>query len=259
MNTLSKNVEYQKAINFLKLGCKCGCSNQLPHKEFAQLRFNFQNLSKPEQDAFVMGQLFIMKDRGTTATSPRLKKKERTNQRFVYLFDHEKFICQQTYLNMLGVSHIYIERFRKYWFLKGVIPRVHGNTSRIPQWKTKMNIDQEIKERLRNFILDYAETHGLPNPGKSKRATNSIIFLPTEMSCKSVHREFIANRTEDDKLKNMKYGIFLKLWHQLTPQIKFMNPRTDLCNTCHQLRNEIHSCSKSEAEKAELKKICKSS
>jgi len=32
-----------------------------------------------------------------------------------------------------------------------------------------------------------------------------------------------------------------------------MKPRTDLCDTCHKFRNEIHSC-KDEKEKEELKK-----
>ena len=125
--------EYQKALNFLQTGCNCGCSTKLPSQEFAQLRSDFQNLSKPAQDAFVMGQLFIMKDRETITTSPRLKKKKRTNQRFHYLFDHKISICLKTYTSMLGVSHTYIERIRDYWNFEGVISRVHGNTNKKPQ------------------------------------------------------------------------------------------------------------------------------
>jgi hypothetical protein len=116
-----------------------------------------------------------------------------------------------------------------------------------------MNLNQETKQTIKNFILNYAEIHGLPDPGKSKSKKHSIIFLPTEMTYKSVHRDFLASLEENSNLKSLKYETFLKLWHQLTPQIKFLNPRTDLCDTCHQFRTEIHSC-QDQATKAQLKK-----
>jgi hypothetical protein len=53
----------------------------------------------------------------------------------------------------------------------------------------------------------------------------------------------------------MKYITFIRIWKEVTPDIQFMSPRTDLCDTCHRFRNELHSCSnKSEAEKESLKK-----
>jgi len=52
------------------------------------------------------------------------------------------------------------------------------------------------------------------------------------MSYKSVHRDFLAGLEEDNKLKSLKYDVFRKLWHQLTPEIQIMSPRTDLCDTC---------------------------
>jgi hypothetical protein len=75
--------EYKKAIQFLKKGCKCGCSSQLPKEKFAQLRAQFHSLSKKEQDAFIMGQLFSM-DEGETTTSSRFPKRARTNLRTFY-------------------------------------------------------------------------------------------------------------------------------------------------------------------------------
>ena len=37
----------------------------------------------------------------------------------------------------------------------------------IPQWKTKMVIDKDIAEVVKNFLENYAEIHGLPSPGRS--------------------------------------------------------------------------------------------
>ena len=46
--------EYQKAIDFLKKGCKCGCSSRIPKENFAELRESFQALSKSEQHSGIL-------------------------------------------------------------------------------------------------------------------------------------------------------------------------------------------------------------
>ena len=125
--------EYKKALKFLKKGCDCGCSNKVPPEEFAQLRSDFQSLPKAEQDALVMGQLFIMRDREKLSASPRLKKKERTNQRFLYLFDYKIPICQETYINMLGISEKYLKTIKKHIANRRVKSRIHGNLNKTPQ------------------------------------------------------------------------------------------------------------------------------
>jgi len=75
--------EYKKALQFLKKGCKCGCSSNLPKEKFAKKRADFQTLPKKEQDALVMGQLSLMEE-GEITTSSRFPKKERTNKRTFY-------------------------------------------------------------------------------------------------------------------------------------------------------------------------------
>lgn len=74
-----------------------------------------------------------------------------------------------------------------------------------------MNLNQETKQTIKNFILNYAETHGLPNPGKTKRADNTTIFLPTDMTYKSVHRDFLNSLKENSNLKQLKYEAFRRL------------------------------------------------
>ena len=59
------------------------------------------------------------------------------------------------------------------------------------------------------------------------------------MSYKSVHRDFLSGLEEGSTLCALKYDAFRKLWHQLTPHIQIMSPRTDLCDTCQQLRNDL--------------------
>ena len=198
--------EYEKAINFLEKGCKCGCSSRIPKEQFAELRESFQALSKVEQDIFLMAQLKVM-DGGSVSTSRCLKKKTRSNKKTFYHWDHNTPLCQETYLNMLGIGRTYFENIRNHLIDNGLLPRVHGNIKRMPQWKTKMMIDKNVAEVVKNFLENYAEVHGLPSPG---RITQSIVFLPAEMSYKSVHRDFLAGLEENSNLKSLKYDAFRK-------------------------------------------------
>src|SRR5437763_17080855 len=96
-----------------------------------------------------------------------------------------------------------------------------------------MVIDKDVATAVKNFLLNYVEVHGLPSPVRNvNRVTQSIFFLPAEMSLKSVYRDFLAGLEEDSTLRALKYDAFCKLWHQLTSHIQIMSPRTGLCDTC---------------------------
>ena len=75
-----------------------------------------------------------------------------------------------------------------------------------------MIIDKNIAEVVKNFLENYAEVHDLLSPDKSiNRITQSVIFLPAEMSYKSAYRDFLAGLEEDSNLKSLKYDTFRKL------------------------------------------------
>src|SRR6266540_2857051 len=117
-----------------------------------------------------------------------------------------------------------------------------------------MIIDVNVATTVKAFLVNYAEVHGLPSPVRNvNRVTLSIIFLPAEMSYRSVHRDFLAG-LEDNSLCALKYDAFRKLWHQLTPYIQIMSPRTDLCDTCQQLRNDLQFKARKEGEAQDLLK-----
>ena len=124
-----------------------------------------------------------------------------------------------------------------------------------------MTIDENIKKKVKKFLEKYAQEHGQPDPSQKYarkisvevRSSGEIILLPTYASYRSVHDDFIISLGEDSNLKSLKYEAFRRLWHELVPHIKFMKPRTDLCDLCHEIKNEIHSC-KDEKVKQELKK-----
>jgi len=155
---------------------------------------------------------------------------------------------------MLGIGCTHFENVRNHLTTNGIIPRVHGNVKRVPRWKTKITIDITVATAVKNFLENYAEIHGLPSPGRNVNRitiTQSLTLLPAEMSYKSVYRDF----ENDSTLKLLKYYAFRKLWHQLTPYIQIMSPRTDLCDTCQHFRNGLqYNAPKEEEAKDLLKK-----
>ncbi|KAG9307384.1 hypothetical protein G9A89_017213 [Geosiphon pyriformis] len=149
---------------------------------------------------------------------------------------------------MLGIGYTHFENVRNHLATNGIIPHVHGNVKRVPRWETKITIDTTA---VKNFLENYAEIHGLPSPGRNvNRITQSLTLLPAETSYKSVYRDFIAGLENDSTLKLLKYNAFRKLWHQLTPYIQIMSPRTDLCDTCQHFRNglQYNACKEEEAK-----------
>jgi hypothetical protein len=132
MRSKNNSNEYNQALQFLEKGCKCSCSKKLPNDKFAKRRADFQSLSKSEKGIFVMANLITM-DEGDTTTSSRFPKRERTNLRTFYRWNNKISICLETYLNMLGVSHTYLESIRNHLTNKGLVPRIHGNIGKAPQ------------------------------------------------------------------------------------------------------------------------------
>ena len=124
--------EYEKAINFLKNGCNCSCSNKIPEEKFAEMQEAFQALFKSEQDIFLMAQLKVM-DGVIISNSKRLKKKTRSNKRTFYHWNHNTLLCQKTYFNMLGIGRNYFENIRNHLINNGFILRIHGNVKRMSQ------------------------------------------------------------------------------------------------------------------------------
>jgi hypothetical protein len=250
------SLEYQKAIQFLEKGCKCGCSTKIPKKEYAERRATFQNLSKKEQDAVLMGQLMAMEEEKNT-TSSRFPKRERTNKRISYHWNIRTSLCQETYLNMLGISRDYLEEVRNHLSENNLLTRTHGNTGRLPQWKTKMTVDQKVKQAVKNFLEKYAEKYGEPDPGRDKRRKQNLIFLSTEMTYKSVRLELIKDWKVGNIGSNpeeLKYLTFIRIWKEVTPNIKFRSPRSDLCDTCQQYHRDSQCSYTDEATKQTQKK-----
>ena len=77
-----------------------------------------------------MAQLKVMDD-GSISISRHLKKKTRSSKRTFYHWDYNTFLCQETYLNMLGIGRTYFKNIRNHLINNGLLIRIHGNIKKI--------------------------------------------------------------------------------------------------------------------------------
>nr|CAG8593809.1 5080_t:CDS:2 [Entrophospora candida] len=124
-----------------------------------------------------------------------------TNQEYFYdlfeldLKEYAFLISDHKFKNI--VEHLHNE---------GINEQIHGNTGRAHIYKTKVNIDENLKSIVRNFLNQYSLIHGLLSPMRHGNGSGAFIYLPTD-------KKFIS----------------VKLWNELMPNLKFQPPASDNC------------------------------
>ena len=112
----------------------------------------------------------------------------------------------------------------------------------LPKVASRVTINQELSTRVYNFIVNYANVHGFPSPGRHMQTDSlAVILLTTEKSYASVYEDFVAvSKGLNNDTSIISYKSFVQLWKNLTPHIKFMTPGTDLCDTCEILKKKFN-------------------
>ncbi|CAG8775328.1 7508_t:CDS:2, partial [Gigaspora rosea] len=147
--------DFIKKIN-KTICCQNNCLKEKINTKKAFLRnFNFQNLSKNNQDSFLMG-YFIGISNLKKNTS---KGNKRVRISYDYSFDSEE-ICLQAFKFIYGVGSTRIENIRTHLSTEDIKIRVHKSAGKLSHtaifFSTIINII--------NFTLSYANKWGLPSP-----------------------------------------------------------------------------------------------
>ena len=89
-------------------------------------------------------------------------------------------------------------------------------------------------ERMKKFIVSYAEQHAMPLPGRLPNFRDfTVMLLPSDTTRALVHKLYLE-AAEESGYRSVSYSKFTQLWAELCPHINVMKPSSDLCPLCQQ-------------------------
>ena len=161
--------EEKKVDVFLRRGCGCslapgGCCQQFHRTQYDQMRSWCAALSRAELDMLLMGQIVGLTNTSELTvhtTSHRHKEQERVHSQMTYYHQGLK-VCRSTFLFLHGVGTKMFKALRSHCKENGLVPRIHGNTKRLPPNALTFGDVQ----RVVGYIQNYAEDHAILLPGR---------------------------------------------------------------------------------------------
>lgn len=247
-------IEEQKIIsNFLTTPCSCGknCQKIFSSVELLEARDIFRSLSKNEKNCFILAQLRIFQNISYQAKSAR-STQARKRQKFEYRINANRPVCREAFLFYHGETSWRLKSLQKHLREVGTLPPTHGNIGRRPH----NACSNEDKFDVERFIVNFAATHGMPDPGRDLRKGKGRlrILLPSVLNYRSIHRVYI-NSSYGRDIKQVEYLTFIRIWQNSVPHICFSKPRSDLCVTCENFKKSLNQIASNLDENCENEKI----
>ena len=231
--------------DFVAKGCGCSlgpgrstCSKSFSHEDISTTRMNCKEMSATELDKLVLANLDAhrrcgeihgaSKDGGQLAVPMGSEGSMRHRVSIDYYF-RGKRVCKSMFIFVHGLGPKRFKNLVAHFEEHGLVPRVHGNTKRLPA----NTISMEKTRSILCFIEHFATVHALPLPGRlpGQFSDEKALLLPTHMSKRYVYRQYrqACNEKREIPVGRRK---FENLWSELLPHIASMKPATDLCDTC---------------------------
>jgi hypothetical protein len=211
------------------------CFKRVGFKRFFQRHLEVRGLEKSELELFLKAQLIsfeISNEKGNNESSSKVS--------YRYNFNVSLSLCRAVYLKLNGITEYFLSAIQNHLHENGLKERVHGNTGHSPKLSSRAFINYEVSSIVKQFLIQYSNTCGLPSPMRHKIDSDVFIYLPTNKSYRSIYQEYenyFSIEYPDNKI--ISYDSFIKLWHELTPHIKFQSPASDLCETCTEFKAKL--------------------
>ena len=241
--------------SMMAAGCGCHrgvksqpCSSKFSMEYVRSVRASCAQLTRPELDMLVMGQLVAcMNCQSTVQTGSRHSTKTRERNLCSYLHQGSP-VCEKMFCFLHGIGRTCLKNLKRSLVENGIGPRTHGNTKRAP----KHALSLPSVECVVRFLLNYAGQHGLLLPGRVPGYSRTDLkLLPSSISKRGIWRVYQA-AAQDDTVHCVAYSTFCLLWRTLMPYIVIMRPMTDLCWQCQQNNRAIlRSANASDGEKSD--------
>eukprot|EP00117_Sycon_ciliatum_P019832 scpid38438/ scgid5141/ len=215
-----------------RCGCSKNCLSLFSIEDVDQNRLNMAELERPDFDLLLSGVLEAMHC-GDKLT---VHQKKRKRSAFKYAFQSKR-VCAGAFRYIFNIKKDKLWSLCKHVESNGATARRHGNAGRRP---SNAFTFEEVKYAV-TFIKSHGEHYGIPHPAPLHgRDGVPPVFLPASQTYKAVHKLYVTAGNSAG-IRVMGESSFRSIWHQCTPHLKFMSPRTDVCDLCEKLRRRVMS------------------
>ena len=221
--------------DFMRESCGCKkwdgkpCSGQFHPLYVKVTRLNFSELTTEQLDLVIMGQLIANSSTSDTVVTESRHKATERRKAYTRHFHQGRPICPAMFRFIHRIGTKRLKNIAKSVADHGVVPRVHGNTNRLPKHTLSLN----SVEYVVRFLINFTEVHGLLLPGRVPGySRDDIKLLPSSMSKHDIWKEYFQAAQQDPEVHAVAYTTFCCLWRKLLPSILPMKPMTDLCAAC---------------------------
>jgi len=224
-------------------GCSLDCFADFSVEEVADARLSLKRLSKAECDMLLTGKLQTFYKPPQEGSAPK-------RACLSYAYDSRE-VCEGAFCFIHGIGDYTFRALKKHLRDHGLTPRVHGNKGKKPAHAfTRVTILNVL-----TFIYQYAKVHGLPQPAPPKgRAGQPLQYLPASQNKKIVYNEYERACTPPEQTP-VGYRSFRDIWCSCVPWIRFMTPRTDVCNRCELHRQAVKNATNEYEKQESLKRF----
>lgn len=164
----------------------------------------------------------------------------RSNIRFAYNCDHP-VVCREAFQWIHEVSHNLVHSVRRTIRDRGLVIQPHGRVRAQPGNRIPM----EDCRRALDFLMNFAEAHGMPSPGRDRRINDSAcLYLPPTFKKINIYRLYL-DALEEGIFRFCPYSLyfeldqqyllknsFMRLWKAYCPGIVIRSSMSDVCDEC---------------------------
>ncbi|XP_066913328.1 uncharacterized protein [Clytia hemisphaerica] len=202
--------------------CKLGKGSSACHLQFIrgdieELRDSILELHESERDMMIIGFL--------------LSQKGKIGEHLEYSLRGTR-ICREFYLFSHAISKKLFSVVSKHFEENGPVPRVHGNTNRLPHNVFTL----ETREMAINFVENYAMANAVSLPGRVANYRDEDakkLLIPSYETKESVYNTY-RQLCIDNNYPFMGSSSFSQLWKTQLPNVSITKPMGDLCWECQQ-------------------------
>lgn len=189
-----------------------------------------------KQTIYSLLQVQLFNGRKSGLLTDRKKHKAKIRERPSQSFQFGSIqICRTTFCFLHNICRNTLTRIAKSLDDDGFKPRVHGNKGN----PNKHSMSMTDTERIKQFIVQYAQRNALPLPGRvSSYRENVTLLLPSDTTQADVHSKY-EELAKQLGYRSVSLRTFQRTWNEQCPYVLPMRPATDLCGKCQDFTRNI--------------------